>query len=188
MTLKERHSEIIHILKNSEVPVSGSSLSSKLGVSRQIIVSDIETLRADGNMIISTPKGYVIIPTQYVERVFKVFHTVDDTEKELNLIVDLGAEVKDVFISHHVYNEIHAKLNISSRHDVTNFCNDIKNGKSSPLLTITGGYHYHTIAAKDTATLLLVENALRDNGFLAPLTEYEPAALTKYFEASSDNK
>lgn len=182
MALKDRHTEIIHILKQSDGPVSGSALSAKLGVSRQIIVSDIEALRTDGNMILSTPKGYVIIPTQYVERVFKVFHTVEDTEKELNLIVDLGAEVKDVFISHHVYNEIHAKLNIASRHDAKVFCDDIKSGKSSPLLTVTGGYHYHTIAAKDTATLELVETALRDNGFLAPLTEYEPAALTRYFE------
>ncbi|MCQ2494593.1 MAG: transcription repressor NadR [Lachnospiraceae bacterium] len=182
MTLKERHAEIIHILKQSEAPVSGSSLSKQLGVSRQIIVSDIETIRADGNMILSTPKGYVIIPTQYVERVFKVYHTVEDTESELNLIVDLGAEVKDVFISHHVYNEIHAKLNIASRHDVSVFCDNIKSGKSSPLLTITGGYHYHTIAAKDTETLTRVEEALREKGFLAPLTEYEPAALTRYFE------
>ena len=182
MTLKERHSEILHILKQSEAAVSGSALSSQLGVSRQIIVSDIESLRAEGNMILSTPKGYLIIPTQYVERVFKVRHTVNETEKELNLIVDLGAEVKDVFISHHVYNEIHAKLNIASRHDVNVFCDDIKQGKSSPLLTITNGYHYHTIVAKDTATLTRVEEALRNNGFLAPLTDYEPAALTKYFE------
>ena len=185
MTLKERHSEILRILKNSENAVSGSSLSAQLGVSRQIIVSDIETLRDTGNMILSTPKGYVIIPTEYVERVFKVYHTVEDTEKELNLIVDLGAEVKDVFIYHRVYNEIHAKLGISSRHDVQTFCNDIKSGKSSPLLTVTNGYHYHTIVAKNTETLTLVENALRDNGFLAPLTDYEPTELTKYFEENN---
>lgn len=182
MTVKERHSEILRILKNSATPVSGSSLSKQLGVSRQIIVSDIESIRNDGHMVLSTSKGYVVIPTQYVERVFKVYHTVDDTEKELNLIVDLGAEIKDVFIYHRVYNEIHANLNISSRHDVQVFCEGIKSGKSSPLLTVTNGYHYHTIVAKDAETLSMVEEELKKKGFLAPLTDYEPVELTRYFE------
>lgn len=184
MSIQDRHSRIIHMLKQAESPLSGSYLSKELGVSRQIIVSDMETLRTDGHMILSTPKGYVLIPTASVEKVFKVHHTVEQTEDELNLIIDLGAEVKDVFIYHRVYGEIHAKLNIASRRDIKAFCDGISSGKSSPLLTVTDGYHYHTVSAKDAETLKLVEDALWEKGYLAALTDFEPGALTKYFEAN----
>ena len=108
---------------------------------------------------------------------FKVHHTEDATRSELELIVDLGAEVKDVFIFHKVYGEIHAALNISSRRDIEEFCKDMESGKSSPLMTATNGYHYHTISARDNETLRLVEEVLKREGFIAPLTDYEPEAL-----------
>lgn len=178
MAVNARHINILNMLKQSDAPVSGSLLSTTTGVSRQIIVQDINTLREKGYPILSTPKGYVFDHSQDVKRVFKVHHTVEETETELNLIVDLGAEVKDVFIYHKVYNEIHAKLGISSRKDVKDFCDKIKSGESSPLMSATGGYHYHTIVAKDLETMDMVEQALSENGFLAQLTAYEPDELT----------
>ena len=178
MAVNTRHKDIIIMLKRADAPVSGSSLAKLTGVSRQIIVQDITTLRENGYQILSTPKGYILDHAQDVKRVFKVYHSVDDTEKELQLIVDLGAEVKDVFIYHKIYNEIHAKLNISSRKDVKDFCDKIKSGESSPLMSATGGYHYHTIIAKDIETMNMVEEALKSNGFLANLTAYEPDELT----------
>ena len=178
MAVNTRHKDIITMLKRADAPVSGSSLAKLTGVSRQIIVQDITTLRENGYQILSTPKGYILDHAQDVKRVFKVYHSVDDTEKELQLIVDLGAEVKDVFIYHKIYNEIHAKLNISSRKDVKEFCDKIKSGESSPLMSATGGYHYHTIIAKDIETMNMVEEALKSNGFLANLTAYEPDELT----------
>ncbi len=178
MAVNARHINIISMLKQSDAPVSGSYLSTVTGVSRQIIVQDINTLREKGYPILSTPKGYAFDHSQDIKRVFKVHHSVEDTEKELNLIVDLGAEVKDVFIYHKIYNEIHAKLGISSRKDVREFCDKIMSGESSPLMSATGGYHYHTIVAKDLETMDMVEQALSDNGFLAQLTAYEPDELT----------
>lgn len=179
MSVASRRESIISLLMQSDTPLSGTYLSKTLGVSRQIIVQDMNSLKADDYDIISTPRGYILNPAKKAERIFKVYHSIDDTEKELNLIVDLGAEIKDVFIYHRVYNEIHAKLNIRSRRDVTAFCNDIRSGKSSPLMTVTGGYHYHTIVAPDMETLNLVEKALHDNNFLAELTDYEPTQLVK---------
>ncbi len=178
MAVNTRHSQIIDLLRKNDKAVSGSQLSKETGVSRQIIVQDITSLREKGYPILSTPKGYLLDHSQNVKRVFKCYHTVDDTEKELNLIVDLGAEVKDVFIYHKIYNEIHAKLCISSRKDVNDFCDKIKSGESNPLMSATGGYHYHTVVAKDLETMDMVESALRENGFLAQLTEYEPEELT----------
>ena len=178
MAVVDRHRIMVNMLKKSAVPLSGSHLSKELGVSRQIIVQDITTLREKGFPILSTPKGYILDHASDIERVFKVHHTVEDTERELNLFVDLGAVVKDVFIYHKVYNEIHAKLGISSRKDVKEFCDKIMSGESSPLMSATGGYHYHTIVTKDIETMDLVEEALKSGGFLADLTAYEPEELT----------
>lgn len=179
MSVLSRHNIILEMLMKADKPLSGSYLAENLGVSRQIIVQDMNQLKADGHAIISTARGYILDPTQNIEKIFKVYHTVEDTQKELELIVDLGATVKDVFIYHRVYGEIHAKLGICSRKDASDFCTDIMSGKSSPLMTATAGYHYHTVAARDEHTLMMVERALKENGFLAELTDYEPEKLSK---------
>ena len=177
MAVDDRLSLIIDMLKKADRPVSGTLMATEFGVSRQIIVQDINRLRDKGHTIISTPRGYYIDRTDEVSRIFKVYHTVEDTEQELNLIVDLGAEVRDVFIFHKVYGEIHAKLGIRSRKDVKEFLASIKSGKSSPLSTATAGYHYHTIIARDQETMDMVERELKAEGFLANLTDYEPESL-----------
>lgn len=179
MSVDKRLDEIVNILKNAEGPVSGSFLSKQLGVSRQIIVGDITRLKEKEIDIIATSKGYVLSRAGEVSKVFKVHHNAQDTEKELNLIVDLGAEVRDVFIFHRVYGQITAKLNIRSRKDVRQFMENIENGSSNLLTTATDGYHYHTIIADDEKTMLMVAKELKENGFLARLTDYEPECVTK---------
>lgn len=177
MGVTDRQNKLINILKKSDEPVSGSSLSSMLNVSRQIIVQDIAKIKENGIHVYSTPKGYTIDRDREAKTIFKVHHSADDTEKELNLFVDLGAEVEDVFIYHKVYNEIHAKLFISSRKDVSDFCKDIKSGKSSLLTSATNGYHYHTVSAPDEETLENIYKALKEEGLLAELTDYEPEGV-----------
>ena len=49
-----RRAKIENILKSSAVPVPGVTLAKDLDVSRQIIVSDIALLRANGLTILST--------------------------------------------------------------------------------------------------------------------------------------
>lgn len=177
MTVSKRHEKIIDLLTKSETPVSGSSLASTLNVSRQIIVSDINQLREKGYDIIPTSKGYVISRSGEISKVFKVYHSTEDTKSELYSVVDLGGEVRDVFIYHKVYGEIHAKLSIRSRKDADDFCKSIDEGKSSPLMTATGGYHYHTIITRDMETMSLIEQSLKENGFWANLTDFEPESL-----------
>ena len=43
---------------------------------------------------------------------------------------------------------------------------DIRRGKSSPLKNITSDYHYHTISADSERTLDMIEEMLREKGFL----------------------
>jgi len=179
MKVSGRQESIIDLLTKSDVPLSGSYLASYFKVSRQIIVQDINHLRDKGYDIIPTSKGYVISRSGEVSKVFKVFHTKEDTKDELYLVVDLGGEVRDVFIYHKVYGEIRAKLSIRSRKDADDFCKDIDEGKSSPLMTATGGYHYHTIITRDLETMQLIEKSLKEKGFWAKLTDYEPESLNQ---------
>ena len=166
MTGSERRAGIIRQIQKSSKPVSGSELAKSYNVSRQVIVQDIALIRANGYDIISTNRGYILNIPRSVSRVFKVQHTDEELTDELYAIVDLGGCVENVMVNHKVYGHIEANLNISSRRKVYEFMNDIKSGKSSPLKNITSNYHYHTVSADSDETPDLIENELRQMGFL----------------------
>ncbi len=166
MTGSDRRSAIVEQIRNSAVPISGKALAAAFNVSRQVIVQDIALIRAAGHDIISTNRGYIINGPHSARRVFKVRHTDEQLEEELNAIVDLGGKVCDVMVNHRVYGHIEAELNITSRRRVAEFIEDIKSGKSSPLKNITSGYHYHTVEADSEDTLDLIGTALEEKGFL----------------------
>ena len=121
MKAGERREKINKILAESSAPISGSALARMLSVSRQVIVTDIAILRAEGINITSTTQGYLLSREHLCKRIFKVHHTREECEEELNLFVDSGAVVKDVFVNHRVYGVIRGELNIRSRLDVRAF-------------------------------------------------------------------
>lgn len=174
MSGKERREEILKILNNSETPVAGTELAKELGVSRQVIVQDMALIRANGIDVMATNRGYVIQEAKEVSRVFKVIHTDEQVEEELNLFVDLGGKVEDVFVYHKVYGVIKVPMNIKSRRDVRKYMEGISSGKSTNLMKLTSNYHYHTIIAEDEQTLDLIQDELQQKGFLAKLQDYEP--------------
>lgn len=171
---QERREQILKILKNSTSPVAGTDLAKQLDVSRQIIVQDMALIRANGIDVMATNRGYIYRETKDVSRVFKVIHTDEQVEEELNLFVDLGGKVEDVFVYHKVYGVIKVPMNIKSRRDVRRYMEEISSGKSTNLKNLTSNYHYHTIAAEDEQTLDLIQEELQQNGFLAKLQDYEP--------------
>lgn len=167
MTGSERRERIINKIKCNETPISGKTLAQEFEVSRQVIVQDIALIRASGYDVLSTNRGYILNKPQSVSRVFKVYHTDEQVEDELCSIVDLGGNVVNVMINHRVYGHMEAKLGINSRRKVARFVEDIQSGKSSPLKNITSGYHYHKIEADNEETLNLIEEMLKNKGFLA---------------------
>lgn len=171
MTGKERRDSIIKMISGKS-PVSGGSLSKSLDVSRQIIVSDIALLRAEGYDIISTNRGYFLNSPSGATIAVKVNHTDEQTEDELNTIVDLGGTVIDVFVHHKVYGKISADLNIRSRRNVKEFIENIKSGKSTPLKNITSNYHYHTISAENEEVLNIIVEELKNKGYLVEESRY----------------
>lgn len=179
MKVENRRQSILNILAAADKPVSASRLSAQFGVSRQIIVKDISALREDGYAIDAKARGYVLAQQLRCEKVFKVQHSDEDVEKELNLIVDLGGTVADVFVYHKFYNQLKAPMHIKTRRDVAHFLKNINEGKSSLLKNVTSGYHYHTVFADDHETLERIEAKLQESGFLAPLQSHEPSELNK---------
>lgn len=177
MNGETRRKSIIERLTGATAPVSASRLAEELGVSRQVIVQDVALLRASGYPIASLARGYVLESPSRIQRVFKVQHTDEETEQELNLIVDAGGVVEDVFVFHKHYGTVRAQLDIRSRHQVKQFMGNITAGKSSLLKNVTSGYHYHTVTADTAETLDLVRKSLEKHGFLAPLQDYEPEGV-----------
>ena len=86
----QRRKTIVTLLKQSVTPLSGATLGKETGVSRQVVVQDIALLRTEGVEIVATPRGYVLNTPKQVMRVFKTYHTNEQTEEELTAIVDLG--------------------------------------------------------------------------------------------------
>lgn len=168
MKAHDRRKAIVNLLLSSKEAVSGGKLSEEFGVSRQIIVQDITVLKGSGYDILSTHYGYIIQKSPLKERVFKVRHTTEQTEDELNLIVDLGGTVVDVFVWHKVYGKMSAQLNIFSRLHVKQFIEGVRTGKSTELMNITGGYHYHTIRAESDGILDKIDTALTERGYTVP--------------------
>ena len=171
---EKRREAIIDILLHSDKPLNGTDLAKKLDVSRQVIVTDIALIRANGTDITSTNRGYIISGSTKMRRVYKVVHSDEDVATEMNAIVDLGGCIEDVFIYHKVYGKVQAPMDIKNRRDVKKYLENIKEGKSSYLKNAASGYHYHTISADSVEALDDILEELKSLGFLAPLTDYEP--------------
>ena len=168
MKAQERRKTIINILLSEDRPIPGGELSEKCGVSRQIIVQDIAVLKGQGFDILSTHNGYLVQKSPFKDRVFKVKHSTDQTEDELSTIVELGGTVVDVFVWHKVYGKMSAPQNIFSELQIKQFIEGIRAGKSTELMNITGGYHYHTVRAEKEETLDLIAEVLSKKGYVAP--------------------
>lgn len=173
MTGTDRRKMLLSMMRETDVPVSGTALGKKTGVSRQVVVQDIALLRTEGYPIVSTARGYIIDEPKEVCRMIKVCHTNEQVEDELTTIVDLGGSVVNVMVNHRVYGKLDAPLNIKNRRDVAKFVNDLKTGKSTPLLNVTSGYHFHKVSAETEEILDEIEEALRRKNYLAELLPYE---------------
>ena len=161
----DRKTRIMEIISSSDKPVSASKIAKELGVSRQIIVGDVALLRASGEDITATPRGY-ILETNRSNYTIAVKHNNDQLEEELNTIVDLGGKVEDVIVEHPLYGEIKGNLHIYSRYDVSKFMSAVKDRDVTPLSLLTDGVHLHTITAPDEETLERIKEALDEKNIL----------------------
>lgn len=166
--IDRRREEILNILNNSESPVSGSELGKKFDVSRQVIVQDIAVLRAEGEDIIATPKGYMIVKkTKRLRKKIVCQHNrEEELEEELRIIIDNGGKVIDVIVEHPIYGEITANLDLENNFDIDNFIESIKDTKGKPLSALTDGLHLHTIEVDNKKDLENIKLKLFEKNYL----------------------
>ncbi|GAA0357649.1 transcription repressor NadR [Bacillus horti] len=166
---EQRRDTILGWIKGSEGPIPARVLAEKAKVSRQVIVQDISLLKAKNEPILATAQGYVYLRNSSEpkpQRVIACYHTPQDTEKELTLIVDHGATILDVIVEHPMYGQLTASLMISSRQDVKHFLKQIQEKKASLLSELTEGVHLHTLQADTTDILDEVCAVLEQEGIL----------------------
>ncbi len=168
-----RRNEILALLRGAGKVLTGSQIAQAVGVSRQVVVQDVAVLRAEGKPIQSSAAGYYFDEPTVKTRRIKMRHTNDQTEDELSTIVDLGGCVIDVMVNHRVYGKLCAPLGIKTREDVLRFMDDIRTGKSVPLMNVTSGYHFHLISAESEEVLDRIEQMLKIKEYTAPLLPYE---------------
>ena len=168
MNTSERRRCILEYLRQSDRPLSATALAQKLSVSRQIIVGDVALLRAAGEGITATPRGYVLERTRPgLLRTVACLHRPEDMEQELTLMVDQGCAVENVIVEHPVYGQLTGPLILSSRYDISEFIRKVEENSAQPLSVLTDGVHLHTLRCPDQETFARTAAALANAGFLA---------------------
>ena len=167
MQADARRAAILEKLKNADEPVSAAALAADFRVSRQIIVGDVALLRAAGEQISATPRGYVMHPdgAGTVRRI-ACCHSTAQMRDELNTIVDQGCTVLDVIVEHPVYGQLTGALQLKSRFDVEQFLLRCSRAEAKPLSDLTEGIHLHTLLCPDGNAFERVCVALRAQGIL----------------------
>ncbi|GGK01888.1 transcriptional regulator [Lentibacillus kapialis] len=167
---EKRRSLILGWLKESDEPRSGTILAQKMNVSRQAIVQDISLLKAKGEPIIATSRGYVYYvdsgESSKFSRVIAVSHTLEETATELYTLVDHGVSVRNVMVEHPIYGDMTGSLMIKSRLDADTFLSELNESGASLLSRLTAGIHLHTIEADTENQLDKASQALKNKGIL----------------------
>lgn len=163
-----RREAILEALNDNNGPITGTELSKRFDVSRQVIVQDVALLRAQGQTIISTADGYLTytIKDDTFKRVFCVSHPEEAIKDELFVIVDNGGHLLNTIVDHAIYGQISVDLHLGSRRQVYDFMSRTEYNGFVPLMSLTKGAHYHTVEADSEAILDDIENELRTKGYL----------------------
>jgi len=164
----ERRRQILAWMRGHSDPVRGSELARRFRVSRQCLVQDVAILRAAGEEIMATPRGYQILkPSEAAYRaVLACRHRPEQTEEELQTLVDYGVRVLDVIVEHPLYGELRGSLMLESRADVQDFLAQVRSSKATLLSALTDGVHLHTVEASRPEAIARAKAELRKRGIL----------------------
>jgi uncharacterized protein len=165
---QERRRQILAWMRGHREPIRGSEMARRLGVSRQCLVQDVAILRASGEEIMATPRGYQILkPKEPAHRaVLACCHRPERTEEELQTLVDCGVRVLDVIVEHPLYGELRGSLMLESRADVEDFLTQVRCSHATLLSALTDGVHLHTVEASKPEAISRARTELRKRGIL----------------------
>ena len=166
MDSAERRNRILESLRSADAPISAAAFAARLNVSRQIIVGDVALLRASGENINATPRGYIMGGSSDNVYTIACVHGLEDTENELNIMVDNGCTVLDVTVEHPVYGQLTGSLMLGNRYEVAQFTAKLRSGETKPLSELTGGVHLHRLRCPDKAAFERTKAELLAAGLL----------------------
>lgn len=160
---EQRRSKILEKLQEAQKALSASFLAKEFGVSRQIIVGDIALLRASGEDILATGKGYLLNKGQTgLVKHLACQHTPEQTREELEIILNHGGKVIDVIVDHPIYGELKGGLYLNNLLDMEDFLTRVKESRSALLSTLTSGVHLHTIVTPSEAEFSVIKKELQN--------------------------
>ena len=166
----ERRQYLFELLKQADGPLKGTELAKLTNVSRQVIVNDMNLLKARNEPIMATSQGYIYMPATpahtAVERKIVCLHDATQTKEELYAIVDCGVTVKNVSVEHSVYGEITASMMVSNRLEVDDFLARVTATQSSLLSSLTDGTYVHVLTAPTAQQIDMALANLRALGIL----------------------
>ena len=165
----DRRTRLLAALAISDGPIPGDVLAARFGVSRQAIVHDVAILRAAGDPIVATVRGYLLAPSagRLAHRaVVAVRHRPDQAEVELLAIVDLGIRVVDVVVEHPTYGELRGELHLHAPAEVRAWSEATRREGAHLLSELTDGVHLHTLEAAAPELLDRARAVLAELGFL----------------------
>lgn len=166
---EERRNELLALLKNATQPLTGTDLAKHTNVSRQVIVNDMNLLKARNEPIVSTSQGYIYMHNMQqarFERKIVCMHSAEQAKEELFVLVDCGVTVESVIVEHPVYGELTASIRVSNRLEVEHFIKRVQETNAQFLSALTDGTHLHVISATAEENLNLAEAKLRALGIL----------------------
>ncbi len=171
MDAKQRREEILRLLKMDMKPLSATRLGEHFDVSRQVVVGDIALLRASGEAIVATSRGYVLSKNHAEETLLDTYvlscrHDKSDLEAELYTVVDNGGKFINVSIEHRLYGSITCDINIGSRYEADEFLKNVALSGSPLLCELTDGVHFHTIQCPSAEVYRRILEALKNRGLL----------------------
>src|SRR5271155_885266 len=131
---QERRQRIIARMRAHGAPIRGGELAKHFRVSRQCLVQDIAVLRAGGEEVLATPRGYLLPARSDQSRrthraILSCSHPPEQAEEELQILVDHGVKILDVIVEHPVYGELRGSLMIESRADVQDFLEHVRKAR-----------------------------------------------------------
>lgn len=161
-----RQSQIKAELMSATVPISATALARKYHVSRQTIVGDVALMRAQGEKITATSRGYEYERASKNEALIVCQHSPAAAAAEMAIIVQFGGVLKDVIVDHPLYGQLRGVLLIRSAADISMFTAKMRQQQGHMLSELTGGVHMHTVAYDTPAQFEQIKDALRTAGYL----------------------
>lgn len=167
---EERRDRLLGILRGAEVPVTGSALADELGVSRQVIVNDVAIVRACGEPVLGSSRGYLLTDDADDRPLATIAcrHDVEGSRRELEVLVDRGLTVVDVVVEHPLYGEVAANLHVRSRADVDRAVELLDADGAQPLFALADGVHVHRVRFPNADALEAARRELAEAGILLP--------------------